>query len=98
MTTESNRGTGRTTEQMKHAPYGAYYVWCNRHLNYPTDLARRLGRPDIRVVRPGWLRDGWQGVLLYPGDVVLDHAIQPRQLDEEQQYGVVRLHERGVLP
>jgi len=92
------RGTGRTTEQMKNAATGAFYVWCNRDLNYPKRLAQRLGRSDLRVVFPGWLRVGWRGLALYPGDVVLDHAIQPRQLDEEQQRGIVELHIRGVVP
>lgn len=97
MTTVPLRGAGRTTEQMKQAPKNAYYVWCNRHLNCPVGLARRLGRIDLRIVSPGWLRDSWRGLPLHPGDVVLDHAIQPRQLDEEQQHGVVELHVKGVV-
>lgn len=43
------RGTGKTTEQMKEAPEGAVFIWCNDNLWYPRDLAKRLQREDLRI-------------------------------------------------
>jgi len=49
---DSERQTGRTTEQMREAPRHAVYVWCNRHTDYPVELMRRLGRTDLVIVTP----------------------------------------------
>lgn len=58
---------------MKAAPKGAVYIWVNQHLDYPKDLARKLGREDLVIVGPDWLGEGrWYGHT-YPG-VVKDHA------------------------
>jgi hypothetical protein len=67
------RGSGRTTAQMQMAPKGAIYIWCNGHLDYPKDLARRLGREDLVIVSPYWLTDRrYSGQRL--SGVVIDHA------------------------
>lgn len=65
------RRTGLTTEQIKAAPHGAVFVWCNRHLDYPRRLARQLGRADLRIESPAFFdRGAWQGLNV---DCVLDH-------------------------
>ena len=66
------RQTGQTTEQIRTAPEGATYVWCNEHIMYPHKLAQRLGRTDLHIVGPAWVRDGlWHGTTK---PVVIDHA------------------------
>lgn len=49
---DPERGTGRTTAQIKDAPHGAYFVWCNDNTAYPTRLAIELGRRDLTIVAP----------------------------------------------
>lgn len=75
------RGEGRTTQQMKAAPKGAIYVWCNNHLHYPRQLSLALGRLDLTIVGPEWLkRKGYTNT-----EVVVDHAAE---LTFEQQRGL----------
>lgn len=68
---------------MQDAPHGALFVWCNDNLMYPRNLARSIGRTDLRIEGPSWLdSDRWRG-LQFSG-VVLDHAAPlttDRQLD-----------------
>lgn len=74
MTHDSDRGTGRTTRQMQDAPRAAVFVWVNDHLDYPKQLAEKLGRADLEIVRPHWLSGGyWAGRELT--GLVMDHAI-----------------------
>lgn len=70
------RGTGRTTKQMKAAPQGAVFVWCNNHLDYPRRLAEKLGRGDLQIVGPMWLEYAghWLGSTFT--DIIVDHAAQ----------------------
>jgi hypothetical protein len=67
------RGSGQTSEQMKSAPRDAVFVWCSGDLRYPTDLARHLGRDDLKIVRPEY-----HSVFMAAGGtrsaVVIDHA------------------------
>ncbi len=67
------RGSGQTSEQMKSAPRDAVFVWCTENLRYPTDLARHLGREDLKIVRPEY-----HSVFMAAGGtrsaVVIDHA------------------------
>lgn len=65
------RGTGRTTRQMRGAPHGAAFIWCNDHLFYPRSLARWLGRDDLRIFGPSAL--DWGDHLRGSGGLVLDH-------------------------
>jgi hypothetical protein len=69
------RGSGRTTRAMLDAPKGSVYVWVNHHLDYPRELARRLGRDDLNIVSPRQVEDQgrWAGMRLT--DVRLDHAL-----------------------
>lgn len=68
------RRDGSTTRQMLAAPQGSVFVWVTDHLHYPTDLAKRLGRKDLVIVGPSWLKVGrYQGLELK--GLVLDHAI-----------------------
>lgn len=77
------RGTGRTTKQMQDAPKGAIYVWVNQHLDYPRDLARKVGREDLQIVSPMYLDyiDKLAGRTI--SGILLDHAadLTNRQYD-----------------
>lgn len=76
------RQSGRTTRAMQEAPKGAVYVWVHSNLDYPKELARKLGREDLRIVSPAWLEDRvWVGSLF--SGIRLDHAatLSSRQWD-----------------
>ena len=79
-----DRGTGATTQQMKEAPKGAVFVWCNWRTDYAIHLAQKLGRNDLQIESPTWLENGWRGVKL--AGVVVDHAarLTPSQRDGYQ--------------
>lgn len=68
------RGSGRTTRAMLGAPIGSVFIWCNHHLDYPKELARKLCREDLIIVGPDWLRDMRGRGANFPG-VVQDHAV-----------------------
>lgn len=68
------RGTGITTQQMRAAPHGAVYVWCNSHLGYPKGLARAIGREDLDIRSPGWLTCQNVAGREFSG-VIIDHAL-----------------------
>ena len=71
---ESERGTGRTTQQMKEAPLGAVYIWVNHNtLWYSKDLARSIGRPDLEIVGPMWL-DGMRFLGRHLSGIIVYHA------------------------
>lgn len=84
---ETDRGSGITTRQMREAPQGAVYLWCNNHLSYPRELARHLGRTDLRIVGPSWLENGWigGGTYLRRGFVV-DHATGTHLTARQRDY------------
>lgn len=69
---EKNRGTGRTTYQMTHAPEGSVFVWIAVDLSYPKRLAKDIKREDLQIVGPQWLENGWRGRELK--GLVIDHA------------------------
>ena len=78
------RGTGRTTKQMKEAPQNAVFIWGTPgSIGYAVDLARRIGREDLQIKTPVWLKDNWQGLKL--SGVVVDHATT---LNDEQHEGL----------
>lgn len=68
------RGTGQTTEQLRNAPHGAIFVWCNDSLSYPRQLAAKLKRGDLRIVGYSFFDDkySWRGITA--SAIVLDHA------------------------
>lgn len=68
------RQTGQTFKQMRAAPQGAVFIWCNAQLDYPRRVAIDAGRTDLVVVAPHWVESmAWQGRIL-PG-IVTDHAL-----------------------
>lgn len=64
------RGTGRTTKQMREAPAGAVFVWNNDHLEYPRHVARVIGRPDLKIIGPR----GLDRIRPPLAGIVVDHA------------------------
>lgn len=79
---EKDRGTGRTTKQMKEAPKGAVYVWCNKEVWYPQRLAEKLGRKDLQIEPRSWLTsERWRGLNLK--GLVLDHAVREQWTSRE---------------
>ena len=81
------RGDGTTSRQMLGAPVGAVFVGASSDLLYAKELARHLGRGDLRIVSPSWLEHSWRGVSLK--GLVVDHAAE---LTESQTAGLI-----GVL-
>lgn len=68
---------GTSTQQMLKAPQNAIYIWPSRtSLCYAKDLARHLGRHDLKI-ESVWYLDmphrfrGTRGIT-----VILDHAVQ----------------------
>ena len=81
------RGDGTTTLQMTDAAEGALFIWCNGHLDYPRQLARKLGRTDLKIYSPSALENHFLAGLRFPA-IVLDHACD---LTADQIYGFNRL-------
>lgn len=82
----NDRQTGRTSRQMKDAPQGAVYVWCNNVLRYPKDLANRLGRTDLKVISLDGLEEAIIGTRNH---VVVDHFANL----SERQIHALQIHE-----
>ncbi len=70
---DQNRGTGRTTRQLKELPIDGYFVVHTRKaIGHAKNLACHLGRSDIKVVGPEFLlQNRWHGLSLTGIDV--DH-------------------------
>jgi hypothetical protein len=70
---DEDRGTGRTSQQLKFAPRGAIFIWCNQQLDYPQTLAlcHWIDRPDLTIIGPGELEKHIRGRRIY---FVVDHA------------------------
>lgn len=66
------RQSGRTTKQMLNAPRNAVFIWCNNQTFYAKCLAIDIGRGDLRIVSPNWLRDAWRGRTF--SGIIVDHA------------------------
>jgi len=71
-----DRGTGRTKRQMVGAPQNAVFVWCNGALSYPKDLARSIGRGDLRIAPPSYLNEPGNHASRLTTALVVDHAAQ----------------------
>lgn len=80
------RGSGRTHRAMLDAPRGAVYVWCNDGLDYPCDLARKIGRTDLRIVAPRDVERRVRGC----SNILVDHAF-PRY-NNNFAYDFLRAH------
>ncbi len=74
---DPDRGTGRTTNQMKRAGIGALYIWCNDTLEPARYLADKAGRLDLEIVGPSMLDNN---AVRLKGrqftEVVRDHALK----------------------
>lgn len=68
------RQSGRTTKQMLDAPHDAVFIWCNNETFYAKCLASDIGRGDLKIVPPNWLRDGWRGRTF--SGIIVDHAVR----------------------
>ena len=74
---DEDRGTGRTTAQIKAAPPNAVFLWpAHGSLSYVRDLAKRVGREDLRIISvenfsPEMV--AWRNT-----PVVVDHAAEVR--------------------
>lgn len=77
------RNTGWTSLQIRNAPRGAVFVWCNNHLGYVRDLARHLDRGDLEIVGLDALDVSSRLMGRNLSGIVLDHAalekLSPRQ-------------------
>lgn len=70
------RGSGRTARQMLSLPKGGYFLWLNGFVQYPKDLAKHLGREDIKIVTPYFLETNDYLQLQIPA-LRVDHAFSP---------------------
>lgn len=96
MTQQTDRQTGRTSEQLATAPPGALFIWCNGHLDYPRALALKLGRDDLRVLSPETPMSALRGVARW---VVVDHAARLKpQLAYEVAEHNMRLTPAPITP
>jgi hypothetical protein len=89
------RGDGATSRQMQGAPFGAVYIWCNHHLDYPKALAASLGRADLQIVSPEWLRGERFRGLRFSG-IVVDHAAELDVYERDALCHAMTRVERGV--
>lgn len=92
------RQTGRTTQQLKDAPQGAIFVWCNGRVDYPQNIARDMGRDDIRIKPFSWLEE--RNILgLRDIKVVIDHATpEVNPTISDTTWNAIRLlRSRGML-
>ena len=80
----TDRQTGRTTKQMQDAPENAVFIWVNQHLAYPEMLAQGLGRDDLEIKPPSWLKERNTRAREFSG-LVIDHAAS---LDDDQIYAI----------
>lgn len=74
MSANDERRAGRTAAQMRDAPKGATFVWCNDRPAYARDLARSLGRADLHIEALSALEFGGHR-LGFGRAVVVDHAV-----------------------
>lgn len=87
------RHEGKTSQQMISAPLDTIFIWCGSDTSYPLDLARNLGRTDLRVWGRSCLGTGSLDRLLSFSAVVLDHATEdvcPLSRDEKDALEVLR--------
>jgi hypothetical protein len=90
MKIDKERGTGRTTEQMRAAPIGAIFISPHAAtIGYNKSLAAYIDRKDLKVVSTLWLEEGWRGVTLT--GIVIDHAAN---LNDRQQNLLVEAQSR----
>lgn len=70
----SGRSTGRTSAALRSAPKGAIFVWADSRTQYAEQLAKHLGRGDLKVVSLEKIAsDRMRGIR--PPAVVFDHTV-----------------------
>lgn len=95
----NGRGSGKTTRAILEAPQGALFVCPSADFarSYASDLARKLGRPDVKFIGPFMVIEAWRGTDRL---VVVDHAakLDPRVAAEiDHHNAAVRLrHARAA--
>lgn len=96
------RGSGRTTKQMREAPHGALFIWCNDSLDWPRRHAREQYRPDLTIAGPSALVSVTGAAQAIRGRVfsavILDHSLADQGLDPEQHAGWERLQSMVRAP
>lgn len=85
--TEAERGSGRTSRQMRRAPKGAVYIWPHAAtLRYARKLARFHDRDDLELLAADWLAENINALSGKTCRVVIDHAatgVLPRRVWDE---------------
>lgn len=75
----AKRNDGTTSRQIKEAPQGALFVWCNHDFYYPRQLAQALGRADLTICGPSVFDHMGERIRGRDySDIVLDHAVSLR--------------------
>lgn len=87
----SERGTGRTTQQMKDAPKYAVFVVSVGEFDYARRLARALRRNDLLVIGAYEIERRLHGGRT---PVIVDHALQPKLSVRHENY--IRYHNECV--
>jgi len=93
-----DRGTGRTTKQIKEAPQGAIFICPPDAFDYTRRLVHDLGRTDLRIERPSFFDGRWHGLRL---PIVVDHAAPEYMTNRERDgwgacAGYLRVHNISV--
>lgn len=88
---DSERGTGRTTKQMREAPQHAVFVTFVDELSYARRLARALKRDDLLVIGAYEIE---RRLLGGRTPVIVDHALQPKLSARHADY--IRYHNECV--
>lgn len=88
---DPNRGTGRTTRQLKALQYGGFFVVeHHRQTPYVHNLCGYIGRPDIRVIA----KDQLLHLLgLTVTEVAIDHDVDLSAEEHHRYRGLKRSHD-----
>ena len=79
----TDRGTGRTTQQMREAPKDAVFVVFVDEISYARRLARALRRHDLLVIGAYEIE---RRLLGSRTPVIVDHALQPKLSQRHRDY------------
>lgn len=71
----TNRQSGRTLQQMEQAPQNAIFIWPNSRLDYPRNLAKRIGRADLVIISREQISQQYFRGRRVTG-VILGHAVE----------------------
>lgn len=80
-----DRMSGRTTRQLENCVGGSLFFWGNACIDYPVQLASKLGRDDIQVYSVGDLgsMERWMSVDVH--GVEVDHYAQGKLGEREME-------------